>query len=70
MTGGGSVQRAVAFHIMVEMLNHSISYSVSSGLILGMGLGLSCVREGTGGFFSPSIFSLLQVGHKAGKRRF
>lgn len=34
----GSVQRAVAFHVVVEMSNHPVLYSLSSWLISGAGV--------------------------------
>lgn len=63
----GQCPESCGLHIAVEMLNHPILYSVHGSL--GMGYA-SCGMEGTGGFFLPSTFSLLQAGHRAGRKRF
>lgn len=53
---GGSVQRAVAFHVLVEMLNHSISYALSSWLLCGVGV---VVVWGDGSFLQIFLCSTL-----------
>lgn len=62
---GGSVQRAVAFRIVVTVLNHPILNSLSSWLLSEVGIVVAWEE-----WVAPlSTFSLLQAGHRPGRNR-